>query len=157
MADPRVVKGATAPLFDRLVDLSPAAVVELDVFRHMSEEDLKASILREVERIISTKRPVRIEDALRETSLTVLDYGVPDATGLSPYDTFARRRYGRAIELAIKAFEPRLHNPAVRVELRKDGPASLDIAVSGTIRAGRYVEDVWFPIHIDAEAFGRQS
>ena len=110
-----------------------------------------------MERIISTKRPVSIEQALGETGLTVVEYGTPDASSLPAYDIFARRRYARAVELALRAFEPRLRDPVVRVELRADGPAKLEIVIAGAIVLGDHAEDVSFPIHVVSEAFGRAA
>ena len=55
---------------------------------------------------------------------------------------------------AIRAFEPRLLNPVVHVAAHPDRPTTVRIDVSGSIRPGDYVEDVWFPIHISSKAFG---
>lgn len=154
MADPRVVKGAAVLLFDRLIDFDPGSTTEAHVYRHVTEDGLLGSIKRELERIVATKRAINVADALRETDLTVLQYGVPDSAGLSPHDLPACRMFARALELAFRAFEPRLRNPVARVAAHPDFPTVVSIDVSGSICPGDYVEDVWFPIHISPKASG---
>lgn len=155
MADPRIVDGVPALLFDRLIDLEPKSGAEADVFRHLSTDDLKSSIRREIGRLLDTRRPVPVDHVLKETDPTVLDYGVPDFLGINPESPTERRRLAAAIERVLAAFEPRLIDPQVTAEPHPQRRSALMLRLGGRIRVGAHMEDVWFPIELDVKAFQR--
>jgi type VI secretion system lysozyme-like protein len=148
MSDPRVVDGASAPLFDRLVDAAPREPIEQEVFRYLTPEGLRASVRRELERLLDTRRPISLTDALNEDQLTVLEYGVPDYSSLNPNDLDECALFALAVRKAIAAFEPRLRNPAVEAKHSTERLGSLRLQIRGTIRLGPHVEEVWFPVDL---------
>jgi len=145
MADPRIVRGAVAPLFERLVDLSPADTAEADVYRLVSADMLQASVRRQIEWILSTRRSVTINEALREDALTVLEYGIPDWSSLSAHDDGACGQFALAVEMAVRAFEPRLARASVSVVPGRDRKDALNVQISGMLSLSTATEDVSFP------------
>ena len=155
MADPRIVDGVPALLFDRLIDLEPKSGAEAVVFRHLSTDDLVSSIRREIGRLLDTRRPVSIDHVLKESDPTVLESGVPDYSTVNPESPTERRRLAAVLERVIAAFEPRLLEPQVTAETHPQRRGALVLRLGGRIRVGAYMEDVWFPIELDVKAFQR--
>lgn len=145
MADPRVVRGAIAPLFERLIDLSPGETAEAEVFRLTSADMLLASVRRQLEWLLSTRRPVSINEALREERLTVTEFGIPDWSGLSQHDDYACDQFALAVEMAVKAFEPRLSAVSVSAAPEDGRKDALRLRISGMLKLAMGTEDVSFP------------
>ncbi len=160
MADPRAIDGAQSLLFEKLVDLDPKSGADPKVFRVMGLEDLKASIKRELERLIDTRRPVSLDESFIEdkargdTPRTVLDYGIPDWSTLSPFSGLERDALARAIRAAIMAFEPRLLNPKVKVADPLVTFNKVVFLISGEVKLGTLIEPVSFPIDFRNSARG---
>jgi len=76
--------------------------------------DVEASVARELGTLLNT-RVSREVDATEPKDRTVLDYGIPDYSGMSSASETDRRTIGRYVERAVRAFEPRLANPRVTV------------------------------------------
>lgn len=145
MTDPRIVRGAVAPLFERLIDLSPGETVEAEVYRLATPEMLQASVRRQLEWILSTRRPISIEDALREDRLSVTEFGIPDWSGLSQHDDFACDQFALAVEMAVQAFEPRLSPVSVSAIPDRDRKGALRLQIAGMLKLSTATEDVSFP------------
>ena len=145
MADPRIVRGTVAPLFERLIDLSPAETAEAEVFRVTTPDMLQASVRRQLEWLLSTRRPVTVEEALMEDSLTVTEFGIPDTSLLSPHLDHSCDQFALAVEMAVKAFEPRLAGVSVTAAPVKGRKDALCLQVSGMLKLSSATEDVSFP------------
>jgi len=157
MSDPRVIDGAPALLFERLIDLDPKRPTDARPFRILTPDEMKASIRRELERLLDTRRAIGVEASLpreEEEEMTVLDYGIPDFTTLSPGSVFDRRKLAEAIRRAVAAFEPRLLGATVRVEAhhRKN---TVQIYVEGMMRFGDVMEPVSFPVAMNLKTAER--
>ncbi|HEX6288753.1 MAG TPA: type VI secretion system baseplate subunit TssE [Herpetosiphonaceae bacterium] len=94
-----------APLFDRLRSTKSAA--EPQPLATLSRRELHESICRELSGLLNVRSPLTA-DRYCEQPLTVLDYGIPDLTALSPQHSDDAKRLCRLITRAITAFEPRL-------------------------------------------------
>jgi type VI secretion system lysozyme-like protein len=151
MAQPKVIDAAPALLFERLVDTEPMRPRDVQPFRTLTPDALRASIARELARLLDTRRPVGIEAALNEApeDLTVLDYGIPDPTVLTPQNILERADLAAVIGIAIRAFEPRLRDPAVAVDPDPARRNAVVITVSGTMRVGTRMQPVSFPLALD--------
>lgn len=119
--------------------------MEAEVYRLGTPEVLQASVRRQIEWILSTRRPITVNDALREDALTVTEFGIPDWSSLSSRDGVARDQFALAVEMAIKAFEPRLAHVSVTAEPVKGREQSLCLRISGMLRLTMGTEDVSFP------------
>jgi type VI secretion system protein ImpF len=145
---PRIIEGASVPLFDRLVDLTPEEKREATSWRRLSREEAKESVARELARLFDARRAEPLEIAAERTDLTVLDYGIPDYGNRSPADSTGRRLFERAIQRAIAAFEPRLIGPEVELETFPGRPSMLLARITGVLATGDIVEPVSFEIDL---------
>ncbi len=114
MADSQNPGGAPALLFERLVDDEAHCLQESPPFRVLSRQELWESVNRELGRLLNTRCPVPLH-LLDEAERTVINYGVPDFTSLSPLNPDDRKLIASVIAQTITAFEPRLRNVRVRV------------------------------------------
>ncbi len=83
----------------------------------ISLDDLKQSIQNEITRILSNRNSINPQHK-KNQNLTVLDYGIPDVSGLlinlqNPDD---QAQLALQITQAIKHFEPRVQNVRVTIE-----------------------------------------
>src|SRR5579864_6435199 len=111
MIEPKIRSGARALLFDRLVDLEPQTQKEIRPLRVLDKKGLKDSVRRELGRLLNTRRPIPLAPHLEER--TVINYGIPDFSSLSPHSDNDRKRLEFWMQEAIKNFEPRLVNVKV--------------------------------------------
>jgi type VI secretion system protein ImpF len=109
------IAGARVLLFDRLVDLHPEADEGQRPFRILDREQLKASVRRELGRLLNTRCSIPL-DRLGETERSVVNYGIPDFSSLSAHNADDRALIGSIIAKTIAAFEPRLREVRVDVE-----------------------------------------
>ncbi len=105
-------------LLDRLTDEQPEERVESRDKRVLSQERLRASVLRDLTWLFNTTNLAALEDlsAHPETAKSVLNYGLPDLAGhtVSGIDV---PRLEQLLRQAIWHFEPRLIQRSVRVRL----------------------------------------
>jgi type VI secretion system protein ImpF len=105
-------------LLDRLTDDEPEARVESRDKRVLSQERLRASVLRDLTWLFNTTQVSALLDmsALPETAKSVLNYGIADLAGhtLSSVDV---PKLEALLRDAILHYEPRLIPRTVRVHL----------------------------------------
>lgn len=130
---------APAPLFDRLAG-SPRA---------LGRAGLRASLVRELGRLLNTRSPLPAGRYLAEP-LTVLDYGLPDLLAFSPANPDDHRLVEAVVARAVLAFEPRLSE--VRVTVRETGGdgRALRLALEAVLSSGTLSEPLRFPLEIRA-------
>ena len=145
---PRIIEGASVPLFDRLVDLAPEEKREATSWRRLGRDETKDSVARELAHLFDARRAETLEIASERSDLTVLDYGIPDYGNRAPADSMSRRLYERAIQRAIVAFEPRLIGPDVELEPVPGRPSMLRARITGVLATGDIVEPVSFEIDL---------
>ncbi len=145
----RRVEGVRAPLFDRLVDEHPGEASEPHPFRVLSLAGLKASVGRELERLLNTRCPLTVEEVERRELRTVLEYGLPDFGAMFTRDRAGWQILEKSVRRTIEAFEPRLEDPVVTVLGPGDDERTLRIVIRGSLRVGREIEAVSFPMAIE--------
>jgi type VI secretion system protein ImpF len=107
----------TPSVLDRLLDFEPELSSEAPKSRSKSLRDLKASIRRDLEWLLNTRRLIeQVPENLEETNKSVALYGLPDFTSASVKNTFEQKRLIKQIETAIKIFEPRFLDLKVTLE-----------------------------------------
>ena len=98
-------------LLDRLLDDDPDVSTEPAWSWTQDLGELKGSVMRDLEALLNT-RQTRTDLAIgardAEVSQSVLTYGLPDLTSASAASPEARETLRRAVEDAIRRFEPRL-------------------------------------------------
>ncbi|HMT09129.1 MAG TPA: type VI secretion system baseplate subunit TssE [Pyrinomonadaceae bacterium] len=107
----------TLSVFDRLIDLDPTSSAEAESSRSVSLRELKLAVRRDLEWLLNTR--CHADDEIDENSelrRSVAFYGLPDILGMSPKNPAEQKRLTKALEAAIKQFEPRFLNPIVTLE-----------------------------------------
>jgi type VI secretion system protein ImpF len=104
-------------LLDRLTDPDPANPASSRVQRPITGRALREIVVRDLLWLLNTVRfdaVTRDLSAYPETARSVVNYGIPDLTGVtaSSVDTDA---LSRAVREAVLAFEPRLNRNSVQV------------------------------------------
>jgi type VI secretion system lysozyme-like protein len=140
MSDQDRLDGGSAPLFDRLRATKSAA--EPQPLAALSRRELHESVRRELSGLLNVRSPLPAE-RYGEQPLTVVDYGIPDLTALSPHNSDDARRLSRFVTRAIAAFEPRLQRVEVTVT-----PLTGQSGVLLTCKADLIGETFTDPIHL---------
>ncbi|MGD0774798.1 MAG: type VI secretion system baseplate subunit TssE [Candidatus Solibacter sp.] len=99
----------TQSVLERLIDRDPANSAEASPTRAQSVRTLKASLRRDLEWLLNTRRsPEAVGAEFQEVEHSLYNYGLPDATALSWDSARDRNRLARTIEQVLSTFEPRL-------------------------------------------------
>lgn len=116
MAKPDSDLTVTPSLIDRLIDRDPRADADPHITRAQSVRQLKASLRRDLEWLLNTRRnPEAAADSLAELSHSLYNYGLPDFSSLSLHSPRDRGHLLVELERTVAIFEPRLKE--VRVSL----------------------------------------
>lgn len=100
--------GMMPSVLDRLIDLEPRISTEPSNNRFSTLEDLKASVRRDLEWLLNTRKMVaEVPPAFEELKKSVVTYGVPDISGVHAEHTVESANLRTALENAIRIFEPR--------------------------------------------------
>ncbi|MFE8600482.1 type VI secretion system baseplate subunit TssE [Archangium violaceum] len=142
MASSRKTHGFPAPLLDRMVDL--------ESFPLLDEEELRASVRREIAHALNTRSTLTLEQAgaLEPHERSALDYGLPDLRPLGPTVEDARR-LERLIARAVEAYEPRLRQLQVSVQLPPEEEGSPVAVITARLVQGPAAEPISFPLRLD--------
>ncbi|HKC64375.1 MAG TPA: type VI secretion system baseplate subunit TssE [Pyrinomonadaceae bacterium] len=143
MADSRNTGGARALLFERLVDTEPDQK-ESPPFRVLSRQELRKSVSRELGQLLNSRCPTPLQ-LIGEEERTVINYGLPDFTSLSPQSADDRRLIASIIAQTITAFETRLRNVRVTAEYFEDDERKLYISVEADLVTDAVIEIRSYP------------
>ena len=144
MREPQPIAGARVPLFDRL-DLDPEIDDEQRPFRILTQGQLKASIRRELGRLLNTRCALSL-DQVGEEERSVINYGIPDFSSLSAQNADDQILIGRIVGQTVTAFEPRLQNVAVEVRPVPNSEAELYLFIDAMMVVDQFNEPVYFPV-----------
>lgn len=144
MREPKPIRGARAPLFERLTDLNRTQTQEPRPQRVLDFVQLKRSVREEVSRLLNT-RCATWEDR----NGTVMDYGLPDFSWMNPSSETDRQLLAATIARKVASFEPRLK--AVRVTIQRDETSPR--AVLGTLEGVLQVESIREPVSFPLLAY----
>ncbi|HEY3064805.1 MAG TPA: type VI secretion system baseplate subunit TssE [Methylomirabilota bacterium] len=133
-------------LLDRLLDDAPAQSQEPVPSRSQNVRGLKASVARDLEALLNTRRETLDELAAdwTETRTSLLTYGLPDFTAYSLLGEKDRARIRRTLEEAIAAFEPRLERVHITLDSAREHDRALRFRVDGLLRVDPSPEPVTF-------------
>jgi type VI secretion system protein ImpF len=99
----------TLSVLDRLIDSAPANASEAPPTRAQSVRQLKASLRRDLEWLLNTRRtPTPAGSEFGELEQSLYNFGLPDVTSLSWDSSRDRLRLTRMIEQTLATFEPRI-------------------------------------------------
>lgn len=113
----------TQTVLERLIDRDPAAGSDAPMTRAQSVRLLKASLRRDLEWLLNTRRnPEPPPEACQELESSLYSFGLPDVTSLN-YEVAADRTHlARILERTISLFEPRLDR--LKVTALENAPGS---------------------------------
>ncbi len=139
-----------ASILDRLVDDEPGVSHEPVQYRLVSIGQIKASVIRDLENLLNTRRQILIlpvEYSQVNNSLFV--YGLKDFTSKNPGSPFVRQQLRQDIEKSISRFEPRLKNVTVHIETTAHNERNLRFRIKGLLVVEPVAEPVAFDTYFD--------
>ncbi len=135
----------TLSIIDRLIDEEPKNSREASLSRAQSLRRLKASLRRDLEWLLNTRRNPDIEEgAHKEVERSVYAYGLPDITAFGLASTRDRNRLRRSIETTLATFEPRISGARVRMEVSASVSRGIRFHIQGLLRVDPSPEPVSF-------------
>lgn len=139
-------------LLDRLTDDEPDSSRESRGRRVLSMQRLRAAVLRDLAWLLNTGQLERIDDLedCPEVRASVLNYGMPDITGLSlaGTDTVGLEK---AVRDAIVKFEPRIAANSVRVSIDRDAAGMSRNAMVFNISGQLWAEPTPITLYLKTE------
>ncbi len=146
MAKPDSDLTVTPSLIDRLIDREPSAESDPYTTRAQSVRQLKASLRRDLEWLLNTRRnPEAAPESLAEVSHSLYNYGLPDFSALSINSPRDRGHLIVQLEKTVAIFEPRLRDVRVTM-MEAPGSASrtLHFQIEGMLQMDPAPEQVSF-------------
>jgi type VI secretion system protein ImpF len=138
----------TLSILDRLLDREPANRNEAALSRSQSVRLLKGALRRDLEWLLNTRRIADdILESYPDLAKSVYGFGLPDFTSFSFANVKDRGRLLRALESAIRNFEPRLTSvKVVPLETATEGGAKklLRFQIEGLLKMDPAPERVSF-------------
>jgi type VI secretion system protein ImpF len=132
-------------VLDRLVDFEPEAKTEPPASRSKALRQVKQALRRDLEWLLNTRRAFEVPDELPLLADSLLAYGLPDFSNVSVKDASDQSNLTRALETALRRFEPRLEDVVVSVA----NASALERAFRFKIEARLRVDPVPEPISFD--------
>lgn len=126
------------PLFDRLCAEAEGEGV-------LDARALQASIAGELSNLLNSRSRLGAA-AFLTSELSVVDFGMPDITALSPQSRDDRQLLQQLIQRAIACFEPRLSRTQVQVFEWPGDPQRAKVEIMAVVRLGRELRRVKFEL-----------
>lgn len=129
------------PVLDRLVDPEGAPAT-----REASVRRLRASLLRDLEWLLNTRRrPAAAGDEFPELRDSLYNYGLPDISSMSADSPAAFQRLAREVQSAVEIFEPRLSGVRVKLaDTEEAGSRRIHLVIEGLLRMDPAPERISF-------------
>jgi type VI secretion system protein ImpF len=101
-------------VLDRLIDEDPSLSREAPKSRSQVIRELKLSVRRDLENLLNTRwRPVPWPAELTELEQSLVNYGIPDFSGVNLSTPQDREDFRTTVERTIRMFEPRFKSVKV--------------------------------------------
>ena len=143
-------------VFDRLIDTEPGESSEPPARRSNRLAQLKAAVRRDLEWLLNAKRPpAEIPAVLTHLEKSPLGYGLPDFSNASLSHANDRRALQRAVEAAIRRFEPRLRGVTVTLVEGRDSDRGIRFRIDASLDVEPTPEPVTFDsvLELSTKAF----
>jgi type VI secretion system protein ImpF len=138
-------------VFDRLLDDEPANSRETVASRRQVLREMKQSVGRDLENLLNTRqRWGEWPEPLEELERSLVNYGIPDFTGVNMSVPSERERLRGIIQRVIEQFEPRFQR--VRVSLLENTEAfdrTLRFRIDGLLNVDPAPEPVIFDSQLE--------
>jgi type VI secretion system protein ImpF len=151
MAKAKLERTVLTSFLDRLIDDDPRSRAERAMTFDESVRRLKASVLRDLEWLLNTRRGVDAdEDLTPEVRQSVYNYGLPDISSLSVNAPETHRQVVQSVEESLSLFEPRLSQVRARlVETPEGAVQEMRIFIEATLEMDPNPERIAFDTVID--------
>lgn len=135
----------TPSVFDRLLDYEPRNSTEAPKSRSASLRELKQSVSRDLEWLLNTRNHVgELDERIEEIPKSVVAFGLPDFTGVSVRSHNEMKSLKKALEKAIKNFEPRFLDLKVSVEASANSDRRLNFRIEAFLNVEPTPEPIVF-------------
>ena len=132
------------------MDYEPGVSHEPVQYRLLSIGQIKASVVRDLENLLNTRRYIFSPPiAYREVNNSLFVYGLRDFTAQSPKSVSVRQQLRQDVEKTISRFEPRLKNVTVHLETPTEKERNLRFRISGLLVVEPVAEPVTFDTYFD--------
>jgi len=139
-----------ACILDRLVDLEPGVSHEPVQSSLPSMGQIKASLVRDIEKLLNTKRQIFAPPSgYRELNNSLFVYGLRDFTAQNPRSPSVRQQLRQDIEKTVARFEPRLKNLTVQLETATQHDRNFRFRIIGVLVVEPIREPVSFDTYFD--------
>ena len=143
-------RNVQASILDRLIDVDPDASRESVPFRLQDIRQVKASVVRDLENLLNTKRLVEEPPgAFRNLRESLWVYGLRDFSADNPKAPAVRQQLRREIERTISRFEPRLRSASVQLDAESEKERTLRFRISAMLIVEPLSEPVTFDTVLD--------
>jgi type VI secretion system protein ImpF len=138
-----------ASILDKLIDNEPGDSSESVYSRMSNFRDIEASVIRDIENLLNTRRTIHMPPAtLHEVAKSLYTYGLRDFTAENPSSSVVVQKLRREIAQTITFFEPRLKNVVVHIENRVNSKG-VHFRIAGTLVIYPISEPVIFDTSLD--------
>ncbi len=138
-------QNAQASILDRLIDREPQASRESAQYRFNNVRQVKASIFRDLENLLNTKRNIIASpDVCEEVNNSLYVYGLSDFTSHNPKSKFVAQHLRLDLEKTISLFEPRLKNASVHIDDKHQNNRGVRFRITAMIIVNPISEPVSF-------------
>jgi type VI secretion system protein ImpF len=151
LARPTIVRLKDS-LWDRLTNPDPPPGSGVGISEAGEAERIKDSVRRNLEWLLNAKRPpVDFPEGMVALDPSLMTYGLPDITSLSPGNSLELERFQKTLEVVVRNFEPRLTQVRVAfTPFEKDGhKASLHYRIDALLRLDPATEPIVFDTILD--------
>jgi len=139
-----------ASILDRLIDEQPGISREPVRHRVLSINQIKASVIRDLENLLNTRRQITpIPAELGEVSNSLFVYGLRDFTSEDPRSPSIKQQLRNDVEKTISRFDSRLRNVIVRLEASAQNERNVRFRISGLLVVDPVTEPVTFDTFFD--------
>jgi type VI secretion system protein ImpF len=151
MAKAKLERTVLTSFLDRLIDENPRSGSEPAMSFDESVRRLKASVLRDLDWLLNTRRGVDSDEELTpEVRESVYNYGLPDISSLGVDAPETHRQIVQNVEETITLFEPRLSDVRARLAETPEGSIQeLRIFIEATLEMDPHPERIAFDTTID--------
>lgn len=138
-------------VYDRLIDDDPTSNSEPVKTRNQVLYELKQSVQRDLQNLLNTRwRCHEWPPGFEELELSLINYGIPDFTGINMSGEANCNRLREIIEHVIQSFEPRFIRVRVKIDSAIEGiNRNLRFLVEGLLHAEPAPEPVIFDTQLE--------
>lgn len=132
-------------VLDRLLDREPDVTREPIPNRSQSLRQMKEAVKRDIEALLNTRQQSEeLPPDFKEVLRSLWTYGLPDFTMANLSNARDQNGLRRALENAIRTFEPRLEGVSVTLEPMREHERALRFRIDARLRVEPAPEPVTF-------------